>query len=95
MNVIYWEITNIVNIDLLKENVLVIQNYMNLIGTYKFNVALQMAFIFQNQIFFPDLRVLHIYAARCGAAQFLLHAKQANFLYFAHLGDFSLRFSVN
>ena len=29
-----------------------------------------------------------IYAARCGVIRFLLHAKQANFLYLVHLGDF-------
>ena len=31
----------------------------------------------------------------CGAVRFLLHAKQANFLYFVHLGDFSQQFSLN
>ena len=29
-----------------------------------------------------------------GVVRFLLHAKQANFFYFAYLGDFSQRFSV-
>ena len=38
------------------------------------------------------LRLLHIYMAQCGAVRFILHAKQGNFLYLAHLGDFSQHF---
>ena len=36
--------------------------------------------------------MLKVVAHLRGAVRFLLHAKQANFLYLAHLGDFSQRF---
>ena len=43
--------------------------------------------------FFPVKAFAHIHS-RVWHGTFLLHTEQANFLYLAHLGDFSQQFSV-